>query len=129
MLGMEGSDSSSQQISVNMAQWMENGSLDSVVLPLSMIALKKCLDDLAMSRQPAKGPAKSKENSNEQEEVSSWLSFEEEFSVNRMQSKALEHVFRKHVKPKKQHEISRYCIYTLHTHLTNHLQPNISNFT
>lgn len=36
-----------------------------------------------------------------------WKSYEEELSAKGKQHKNLQHVFRKHVKPKKQHEISR----------------------
>ena len=36
-----------------------------------------------------------------------WKSYEEELSSKGKQHKNLQHVFRKHVKPKKQHEIAR----------------------
>lgn len=41
------------------------------------------------------------------ESDTNWKTFEDEFSENGLHHKSLHHVFRKHVKPKKQHEIAR----------------------
>ena len=41
--------------------------------------------------------------------VDEWKTFQDELSQAAGRHKGLENVFRKHVKPKKQHEIARLC--------------------
>lgn len=65
------------------------------VWPLSLLALKIAAQALAYPRTPK---CQSRELSS---------SLQEEFQNNHCQSSLLNHIFRKHVKPKKQHEISQ----------------------
>ncbi|XP_051901745.1 protein RRNAD1 [Pristis pectinata] len=82
---------------------LENGSSvgQESVWPLSLLAFKAAARSLALPRDPRgvsptpgeAAPGGSKEP--------------EEFRANRSQSSRLRHLFRRHVKPKKQHEIRR----------------------
>ncbi|XP_077776727.1 methyltransferase-like protein 25B isoform X2 [Podarcis muralis] len=68
----------------------------SSVWPLSLLAFKASADTLAFPRRPSGWAGKSKEAGRP-----------EEFRDNQCQSSRLPPLFRKHVKPKKQHEIRR----------------------
>ncbi|XP_034954436.2 methyltransferase-like protein 25B isoform X1 [Zootoca vivipara] len=68
----------------------------SSVWPLSLLAFKASADALAFPRRPSGWAGKSKEAGRP-----------EEFRDNQCQSSRLPPLFRKHVKPKKQHEIRR----------------------
>lgn len=62
------------------------------VWPLSLLAFRTTAHRLAFPRRPQQDPAAGRP---------------EEFRENQSQSSMLRHVFRKHVKPKKQHEIRK----------------------
>ncbi|XP_069796545.1 methyltransferase-like protein 25B [Narcine bancroftii] len=77
------------------------GSKSSVgqvlVWPLSLLAFKAAAHSLALPRQP-RGLSPTPPSAGKEPE---------EFQANRSQSSKLSHLFRRHVKPKKQHEIRR----------------------
>ncbi|KAL4646765.1 protein RRNAD1 isoform X1 [Arapaima gigas] len=66
------------------------------VWPLSLLAFRTAAHVLAFSRRPL-----------DQKKPDAGSSLPEEFHKNNSQSSLLGHIFRKHVKPKKQHEIRR----------------------
>lgn len=61
----------------------------TTVLPLSLLAFKSCCSNLGISREYDASTD------------------DGEFNMTRSQSKMIDHIFRKHVKPKKQHELRK----------------------
>ncbi len=91
-----------------MAEWLNYDGDSNRLLPLSLLALKATLKTYSIRRSPVKGPDDLSRmlNLNFDQEDFEWKSFSDEFRGG-VQHKNLEHVFRKHVKAKKQHEIVR----------------------
>ncbi len=95
--------------SKDLSSWLDpSSSSRGSVAPLSLTALKTALFSLSLSRTPLKDLTELEtllgvSTSSRTE----WKSFEDEFGPNGCQHRSLRHVFRKHVKPKKQHEIAR----------------------
>ncbi|XP_062897732.1 protein RRNAD1 isoform X3 [Mobula hypostoma] len=81
---------------------LENGSSagQESVWPLSLLAFRAAAHGLALPRQP-------RGVSPPREAIPGSSREPEEFQANKSQSSRLGHLFRKHVRPKKQHEIRR----------------------
>ncbi|KAG1672387.1 Protein RRNAD1 [Nymphon striatum] len=107
----------------DLSVWLES-SLPSkaAVMPLSLITFKKCSEIFSVQRKPLKNinPLsdyfKSQQKDQFQHDISfsdnskgntSWLSAEKELTSYKKQNELLNPIFRRHVKPKKQHEIVR----------------------
>ncbi|TRY61730.1 hypothetical protein TCAL_04398 [Tigriopus californicus] len=96
----------------DLAQWLDVGRplKTSYPVPLSLLALRKAQEVLSLGRNPLENPAPIAEFLDlkpSDPTSNSWNTFQDEFSAKNQTGKTLLHVFRKHIKPKKQHEISR----------------------
>ncbi|XP_067832001.1 protein RRNAD1 [Heptranchias perlo] len=90
------SDLTAPQLSTYIAPLMYRES----VWPLSLLAYKAAAHGLAFPREPCAGTSPPSV-------AAAARSRPEEFRADRSQSSVLGHLFRKHVKPKKQHEIGK----------------------
>lgn len=97
---------------IDLAKWLTVGQplQTSSIAPLSLLSLRKAQEMLSLQRTPLDDPIPIAEFLNlDPSDVhsNSWNTFQDEFSSKDQTGKTLLHVFRKHIKPKKQHEISR----------------------
>jgi len=86
-----------------------------VLMPLELLCLRAAVSRLSLTRRPVKGiqdvfeQAKivGKGSIKGNQMYDHWRSYQEELSQAGGQHKNLHNLFRRHVKPKKQHEIAR----------------------
>ena len=92
-----------------LADWLQPGSVLTTrePWPLSLLALKQTLSNLALERRPVSDLSCAAASLSLPVAGSAWQFEPELLSASAGQHQSLKHVFRKHVKPKKQYEMCR----------------------
>ena len=92
-----------------LADWLQPGTVSRArePLPLSLLALKQSLSHLALERRPVSDLSCAAASLDLPDDDPAWQFEPELLSASGGQHQSLKHVFRKHVKPKKQYEMCR----------------------